>query len=36
MHGKGLGNCARQLVSEVATIKSMDVVLRPQFLRISS
>jgi hypothetical protein len=27
MHGKGLGNCARQLVSEVATIKSMDVVL---------
>jgi len=27
MKGKGLGTCARQLVSEVATIKSMDVVL---------
>jgi hypothetical protein len=27
MHGKGLGKCALQLVSEVATIKSMDVVL---------
>jgi transposase len=27
MHGKGLGTCARQLVGEVATIKSMDVVL---------
>jgi transposase len=27
MKGKGLGNCARQLVAELATIKSMDVVL---------
>ena len=27
MKGKGLGTCARQLVSQVATIKSMDVVL---------
>jgi transposase len=27
MKGKGLGNCARQLVAEIATIKSMDVVL---------
>jgi len=27
MNGKGLGTCARQLVGEVATIKSMDVVL---------
>jgi transposase len=27
MKGKGLGSCARQLVSEVATVKSMDVVL---------
>ena len=27
MKGKGLGTCARQLVSEVATIKSLDVVL---------
>lgn len=27
MRGKGLGNCARQLLKEVATIKSMDVVL---------
>jgi hypothetical protein len=27
MQGKGLGTCARQLVQEVATIKSMDVVL---------
>ena len=27
MKGKGLGSCARQLVAEVATIKSMDVVL---------
>jgi transposase len=27
MKGKGLGTCARQLVAEVATIKSMDVVL---------
>jgi transposase len=27
MQGKGLGTCARQLVEEVATIKSMDVVL---------
>jgi len=27
MHGKGLGTCARQLVGEVTTIKSLDVVL---------
>ena len=27
MHGKGLGTCARRLVEEIATIKSMDVVL---------
>lgn len=27
MHGKGLGTCARRLVEEVATIKSMDVLL---------
>jgi transposase len=27
MHGKHLGNCARQLVKEVATVRSMDVVL---------
>jgi len=27
MKGKGLGTCARQLVAELATIKSMDVVL---------
>ncbi len=27
MRGKGLGNCARRLVEELATIKSMDVVL---------
>ena len=27
MKGKGLGTCARQLVVEIATIKSMDVVL---------
>lgn len=27
MHGKQLGNCARQLLKEVATIRSMDVVL---------
>jgi len=27
MRGKGLGTCARRLVEEVATIKSMDVVL---------
>ncbi len=27
MRGKGLGNCARQLLKEVATIRSMDVVL---------
>ncbi|HEV7929386.1 MAG TPA: IS1634 family transposase, partial [Nitrosospira sp.] len=30
MAGKGLGNCARQLLKEVATIKSMDVVLPVQ------
>jgi transposase len=27
MSGKGLGTCARQLVAEIATIKSLDVVL---------
>jgi transposase len=27
MKGKGLGTCARQLVSQIATVKSMDVVL---------
>ena len=27
MRGKGLGNCARQLLKEVATVRSMDVVL---------
>ena len=27
MQGKGLGNCARQLLKEVATVRSMDVVL---------
>lgn len=27
MRGKGLGNCARQLLKEVSTVRSMDVVL---------
>ncbi len=27
MSGKGLGNCARQLIKEVVTVRSMDVVL---------
>jgi hypothetical protein len=27
VQGKGLGNCARQLLKEVATVRSMDVVL---------
>jgi transposase len=27
MRGKGLGNCSRQLVKEVATVRSMDVIL---------
>jgi transposase len=27
MRGKGLGDCSRQLVKEVATVRSMDVVL---------
>jgi transposase len=27
MKGKGLGNCSRQLLQEVATVRSMDVVL---------
>jgi len=27
MKGKGLGSCARQLVGEIATIKSLDVIL---------
>jgi transposase len=30
MRGKGLGSCARQLVKEVATVRSMDVVLPVQ------
>jgi len=27
MRGKGLGNCARQLLKEVATVRSLDVIL---------
>jgi len=27
MNGKGLGTCARKLVAEVGSIKSMDVVI---------
>ena len=27
MHGKQLGTCARQLVDEIATIQSMDVIV---------
>ena len=27
MRGKGLGSCARQLIDEIATVKSLDVVL---------
>lgn len=27
MRGKGLGDCARQLIAEVATVRSLDVVL---------
>lgn len=27
MHAKGPGSCARQLLKEVATIRSMDVIL---------
>ena len=27
MRGKGLGNCSRQVVKEVGTVRSMDVVL---------
>ena len=27
MHGKGLGDCSRQLLKEVSTVSSMDVVL---------
>ena len=27
MRGKGLGNCSRQLIKEVATLRSLDVVL---------
>jgi len=27
MHGKGLGTCARKLISEISTIKSMDVIV---------
>ena len=28
MRGKGLGTCARQLIKEVATVRSMDVVFQ--------
>ena len=27
MHGKGLGTCARKLIGEIGTIKSMDVIV---------
>ena len=27
MRGKGLGSCARQLLKEVATVRSMDVIV---------
>jgi transposase len=27
MRGKGLGNCARQLIKEVSTVRSLDVIL---------
>ena len=27
MHGKGLRDCSRRLIEEVATVRSMDVVL---------
>jgi hypothetical protein len=27
MKGKGLGACARQLLGEIATIKSLDIML---------
>lgn len=27
MHGKGLGDCARELLKQIATIRSMDVIL---------
>lgn len=27
MNGKGLGTCARKLVTEISTIKSMDVII---------
>jgi transposase len=27
MHGKGLGTCARKLIAEVSTIKSMDIAI---------
>lgn len=27
MRGKGLGTCARQILKEVATVRSMDVIL---------
>ena len=30
MRGKGLGTCARQLLKEVATVRSMDVILPTQ------
>jgi transposase len=30
MNGKGLGNCARQLIKEVSTVRSLDVVLPVQ------
>ncbi|MGO8766876.1 MAG: hypothetical protein ACLQSR_17295, partial [Limisphaerales bacterium] len=27
LRGKGLGTCARQLVGEIATVKSLDILL---------
>jgi hypothetical protein len=27
MHGKGLGTCARKLIAEISTIKSMDIAI---------
>jgi hypothetical protein len=36
MRSKGLGSCARRLVEEIATIKSMDVVLPVQRAEISA
>jgi transposase len=36
MHGKGLGTCARKLVAEIGTIKSMDVIVPVQREGISA